>query len=211
MSALPKSAPVKHPVKRPVRRPRIGLMGGSFNPAHAGHRDMSIYALKRLQLDAVWWLVSPQNPLKATKGMASLPERVSRAEKIARHPRIVVTDIERTLHTRYTVDTLRALKRRYPHVQFVWLMGADNMMQLPRWKQWQAIFKLVPVAVFRRPSYAAGRSKGKVAARFDNAFRRANCARILAAQTPPAWLVLDNQLNRLSATQLREEKTRGKS
>ncbi len=133
------------------------------------------------------------------------------AQKVAHHPRIVVTDIERALHTRFTVDTLKALKRRYPTVQFVWLMGADNLAQLPRWKQWQAIFDLVPVAVFRRPSYAAGRSKGKVALRFDKAFHRADRAKILAAQTPPAWLVLDNRLNPLSATQIREEKTRGKS
>ena len=169
---------------------------------------MSLHALKRLQLDEIWWMVSPQNPLKPAKGMARLAQRMDSARRMAQHPRIVVTDIERALGTFYTADTLRVLKARFPATHFVWLMGADNLRQFPRWKDWQDIFALVPVAVFRRPAYAAGRLRGKAAIRFDRAWRCAESAKNLAVSKPPAWLVLDNRLNSLSATQIREEQTK---
>ncbi len=181
-------------------------MGGSFNPAHQGHLAMTLHALRRLQLDQVWWLVSPQNPLKPEKGMASLVARMSGARNMTRHPRILVTDIEDQLGTRYTVDTLKQLKRRFPHTNFIWLMGADNLKQLPRWKKWQEIFALVPVAVFRRPNYAAGRGLGKVARRFSRNWRSARNAKNLAQQQTPVWLILDNQLNILSATSIRQQR-----
>ncbi|MBV9833149.1 MAG: nicotinate-nicotinamide nucleotide adenylyltransferase, partial [Alphaproteobacteria bacterium] len=123
---------MRHPPRLTDRR--IGLLGGSFNPAHEGHVHISLEALKRLDLDEVWWLVSPQNPLKAANGMASLADRMEGARSVtATHPRLRVTDLERKLGTRYTIDTVRALRRRHPHARFVWLMGADNLRQLPRW------------------------------------------------------------------------------
>lgn len=188
---------------------RIGLLGGSFNPAHAGHVAMSLHALRQLKLDQIWWLVSPQNPLKSTKDMAPLQVRMAQAKQTMRHPRIKITDMESQLGTRYTVDTLRALKKRFPQTHFVWLMGADNLRQMPRWKKWQDIFKLVPVAVFRRPAYVAGRGIGQVALRFGHFWLPSRKAKNLARQGVPAWLVLDNQLNYLSATAIRRHQQQG--
>jgi nicotinate-nucleotide adenylyltransferase len=184
---------------------RIGLLGGSFNPAHEGHRAMSVYALKRMGLDQVWWLVSLQNPLKPAQGMAPLEQRLREAQNVARHPKIIVTAVEAEFGTRYTADTLRVLKKRFPHARFVWLMGADNLRQMPRWRDWPEIFRRVPVAVFRRPAYAAGRGLGKAAQRFRRNWRPAKHGKILARQKPPAWLVMDNAFNTLSATGIRKE------
>jgi nicotinate-nucleotide adenylyltransferase len=195
-----------HPRSGPIYSGlRIGLLGGSFNPAHAGHFAISLYALRRLQLDQIWWLVSPQNPLKSKKDMGRLDVRIAQAHGLARHPKIRVMDLESKLGTRYTVDTLIQLKRRFPHTDFIWLMGADNLRQMPRWKQWAKIFLLVPVAVFRRPAYAIGRGSGKVALRFSRAWRPASSAKNLAQCQAPAWLVLDNPLNNVSATAIRNK------
>lgn len=166
---------------------------------------MSLYALKRLGLDQIWWLVSPQNPLKPSKGMAALDERLKAAQETARHPRITVTALETEFGTAYTVDTLKALKLRFPRTRFVWLMGADNLSQITRWKRWQDLFELVPVAVFRRPTYAAGHKRGKAAERFGAAWLPASESRNLARRKPPAWLVMDNPLNRFSATEIRKD------
>lgn len=132
---------------------RTGLLGGSFNPAHGGHRRITLFALRALGLDECWWLVSPGNPLKPKKGMAPLPARVGAGMVQARHAPIRVTAIERELGTRYTVDTLRALQRRYPRRRFVWLMGADNLAQFHRWKDWRRIARMMPIAVIARPGY----------------------------------------------------------
>ncbi|MDR3450142.1 MAG: nicotinate-nucleotide adenylyltransferase [Alphaproteobacteria bacterium] len=183
----------------------IGLLGGSFNPAHEGHRDMSLYALKRLGLDQIWWLVSPQNPLKPTRGMAPFADRLAHASRIAHHPRLIVTDIEAQLGTRYTADTLRLLARKFPHTRFIWLMGADNLRQIPHWQNWRAIFASVPIAVFRRPAYPAGRGLGKAAIRFGKGWTPPSQARLLARKPLPAWVILDNKLNPISATKLRKE------
>jgi len=183
----------------------IGLLGGSFNPAHDGHLAMSLYALKQLGLDQVWWLVSPQNPLKSLKDMAPLNKRMMYAQALATHPRLVVTDIEIELGTHYTADTLRVLQRRFPHVRFIWLMGADNLRQIPQWKGWQSIFHSVPVAVFRRPSYPAGRTMGKAAMRFGKAWRFPTQGKQLASSLLPAWIMLDNKLNYTSATKIRKD------
>lgn len=185
---------------------RIGLLGGSFNPAHQGHRSVSLFALKRLKLDQIWWLVSPQNPLKSKQGMASLADRLRNARKTAAHPRIHVTDLESQLGTFYTIDTLKALRQRFPTTDFVWLMGADNLQQIPKWRSWQDIFMSVPVAVFRRPAYAAGRRLGKAVLRFDRFWRSVRQGHQLAGSKPPAWLVLDNVLNGMSATQVRQSR-----
>jgi len=144
--------------KAPLRNnqnigPRIGLLGGSFNPAHGGHRRISLFALEALGLDEVWWLVSPGNPLKPAKGMAPLAARVASARLQARCAPIRVTAIERELGTRYTFDTLRKLLRRYPKRQFVWLMGSDNLAQFDRWKNWRGAARLMPIAVIARPGY----------------------------------------------------------
>ncbi len=131
----------------------VGLLGGSFNPAHGGHRRMSVAALDRLGLDEIWWLVSPQNPLKPRAGMAPLAARLASARAVARHPRIRPTAIETELGTQRTVDTLRALKRRFPHVRFLWLMGSDNLAQFHRWADWRTVSALVPIVVMARPGY----------------------------------------------------------
>ncbi len=136
-----------------MRGPLTGLLGGSFNPAHAGHRRITLFAKAALGLDEVWWMVSPGNPLKPKAGMAALPARVRSAMAMSRRAPIRVTAIERELGTRYTVDTLRALKRRYPHRRFVWLMGSDNLAQFHRWKNWRQIAREMPIAVIARPGY----------------------------------------------------------
>jgi len=185
---------------------RIGLLGGSFNPAHDGHVHASELALKQLQLDYVWWLVSPQNPLKDTRGMASLANRLQTAKAFARHPRIVVTDIEEYLGTRFTIDTLHALKHRFPLVHFVWLMGSDNLLQLPRWRGWQEIFALAPIAVVARPGSALSARCSQAATRFRDA-----CvppSRHFSVMKPPAWTVLDGKRSPASATFLRRAASR---
>ncbi|HWA89232.1 MAG TPA: nicotinate (nicotinamide) nucleotide adenylyltransferase [Rhizomicrobium sp.] len=130
---------------------RIGLLGGSFNPAHEGHLYLSEVALKRLGLDYVWWLVTPQNPLKSPIGLAPIADRLRAAQRVARHPRVIATDIERVLGTRYSIDTLEALQRRFPLVEFVWLMGSDSLLLFRRWRRWREIASRVPIAVIQRP------------------------------------------------------------
>ncbi len=187
-------------------RQRIGLLGGSFNPAHEGHRHLSLWAMRRLGLDRVWWLVSPQNPLKASDGMAPLAERLAVARRVARHRAIRVTDIERALGTRYTADTLSALVRRFPRARFVWLMGADNLRQIRRWDRWTAIFETLPVAVFDRPSYALGALSGLAARRFGPARIPASAARSLADRPAPAWTFVTMPLHPASATRIRNRR-----
>ena len=182
---------------------RIGLLGGSFNPAHRGHRHVSLEALRRLRLDEIWWLVSPQNPLKAADGMASLPARLQRAARVAAHPRIRVTDLERHFGTRYTVDTVTALRRRFPGLSFVWLMGADIMIQMPRWSRWPQLFRMVPVAVFARPTYFSRAMAGKVAHRFRQDRVPLSGAGDLAGRVPPAWTFIPIPHDNTSATDIR--------
>lgn len=135
------------------RGPVTGLLGGSFNPAHGGHRRVSLFAATALGLDEVWWLVSPGNPLKPAAGMAPLAARFGAARAQARRAPILATSVERDLGTRFTIDTLRALQRRYPKRRFVWLMGADNLAQFHRWKDWRGIAREMPIAVIARPGY----------------------------------------------------------
>jgi len=135
------------------RGPITGILGGSFNPAHGGHRRVTMFAIRALGLDEAWWMVSPGNPLKPRKGMASLNARVKSAQRMSRNAPIRVTAIEQQLGTRYTIDTLRALLRRYPRRRFVWLMGADNLAQFHRWKDWRQIAREMPIAVIARPGY----------------------------------------------------------
>lgn len=134
---------------------RVGLLGGSFNPAHGGHRRVSLMARAALGLDEVWWLVSPGNPLKDPAGMAPLPIRFASARAQARRAPIRVTAIEGELGTRYTVDTLARLRLRFPGTEFIWLMGADNLAQLHRWRDWRRLARMMPIAVIARPGYDA--------------------------------------------------------
>ena len=186
----------------------VGLLGGSFNPAHKGHRHISLYALKSLGLDSVWWMVSPQNPMKLNQDMASLENRVANAIKISRHhPRhIIVTDIERLLHTCYTADTLSTLKKHFPHTQFVWLMGTDNLRQIHLWQKWEMIFNQVPVAVFDRPPRSNNIKSCPAIERFRSCLRPQEQASILKTLKPPVWTILHIPLNKLSATDLRKER-----
>ncbi len=186
------------------RRLRVGLLGGSFNPAHRGHRHIATVALRRLRLDQVWLLVSPGNPLKHAHGMAPLAERLaSAAALVADQPRIVATAIERQIGTRYTVDTLERLRRLFPHVRFVWLMGADNLRQLPAWRGWLRIVADTPFAVLPRPGYTAGALVGAAASRWRRARRPAAQAGLLAGSRAPAWLLLPARQDASSATALR--------
>jgi len=182
---------------------RIGLLGGSFNPAHEGHRHISLFALQRLRLDAVWWLVSPQNPLKSVEGMASFEDRFASAEAIARHPKILVSDIESRLGTRYTIDTLRALRRRKGKHRFVWIMGADNLIQLPRWRDWKPICELMPIAIFARPGYSQRSLFGPAALRYRRRRLPDRAAAGLVDSKAPAWVFLHTPLHPASATDIR--------
>jgi len=164
---------------------------------------ISEIAIKHLALDEVWWLVSPQNPLKPEAGMADLAERVRSAERVAQGAPIRVTDIETDLNTRYTADTLSGLRDLYPWHRFVWLMGADNLIQISRWRYWSSIFHTVPVAVFARPTYSFRAESAKAARRFARYRVKPYAAKRLADMRPPAWVFLKVRLDPTSATELR--------
>ena len=182
---------------------RVGLLGGSFNPPHQAHRALSLFALKRLQLDRVWWLVSPGNPLKDTRGLPPLAARIAAARAVANDPRIVVTGLEALIRTRYTVDTIAVLRRRFPEVRFVWLMGADNLSQFNRWRNWQGIAQEIPIAVIDRPSDSL-RALASPAAQALSRYRHDEAAAsLLADRPPPAWTFLRGMKSTLSSTQLR--------
>ncbi len=184
---------------------RVGIVGGSFNPAHSGHLHISQLALDILALDAVWWLVSPQNPLKASTDMGPLQDRVAEARALAApEPRIFVSDIERLLGTRYSVDTLNALLERYSGTRWVWIMGADNLSEVHRWKDWTRLFELVPVAVFDRPSYSFQALQGPAARQFQQHRVSRGDASALADLTPPAWMFLWSSFDPASATAIRD-------
>ena len=182
---------------------RIGLLGGSFNPAHEGHIHISRAALDRLKLDEVWWIVSPQNPLKEVHGMGDFQSRLQSAADMVDDPRIIVSDIEREMGTVYTVDTLEALKKNFHEHRFVWLMGADNLRQIPKWRGWQRIFRLVPIAIFPRPSFSRRALAGKASRRFKRFQIKTARAPRLATMRAPAWVFLRTQPNTTSATRIR--------
>ncbi len=180
---------------------KVGLLGGSFNPAHDGHRYISLEALRRLGLDQVWWLVSPQNPLKPLDGMAPFAERLAGARQAVRHPRIRAVDFETRHGLKFTADTLPRLAQVYPRHRFVWLMGADNLCQISHWRRWRAIFRAVPVAIFDRPgeTYRALASKASRA----HASARIHLPGSLATAAPPAWCFLFTRRDLSSATAIR--------
>lgn len=182
---------------------RVGLLGGSFNPAHAGHRHVAALALRRLRLDQVWLMVSPGNPLKPERGMAPMLGRLASARRVADGRRLVATGIEAALATRYTVDTLRELRRRFPLARFVWLMGADNLQQFPRWRGWLAIARCMPFAVLPRPGYNHRALAGQAAKRLGSMRLPARRASLLAGCAPPAWIFLPVPQHAASASAIR--------
>ncbi|WP_458761421.1 nicotinate-nucleotide adenylyltransferase [Afipia sp. TerB] len=182
---------------------RIGLLGGSFNPPHEAHRAISLFAMKRLKLDRVWWLVTPGNPLKQGRALQTFGERMMAARKIANHPRIDVSCLEAVIGTRYTYDTISYLRRRCAGARFAWIMGADNLAQFHRWKNWQGIAALLPIAVIDRPpdSFRSLASPAAQALMRDR-IPEADAGR-LAALRPPAWIFLTGMKSDLSSTGLR--------
>jgi nicotinate-nucleotide adenylyltransferase len=181
----------------------VGLLGGSFNPAHEGHRYISLLALKRLRLDEVWWLVTPQNPLKSVRDTAPYEVRLKAAMQVARHPRIRASDIERQLGTIHTADTLVLLRQRFAKARFVWLMGADNLLQISEWKNWRGIFRTVPIAVFSRAPYSMMALAAPAARAYAKNRVAESRARSLAMLRPPAWVFLHARSHAASATRIR--------
>lgn len=186
----------------------IGLLGGSFNPPHEAHLEISLTALKRLGLDQIWWLVAPGNPLKDATDLASVEKRIEKARKMTEHPRIRITGFSGG--SDYTIDLLTKLKRRFPEVNFVWLMGADNLAQMDRWHSWQEIFALMPIAVLDRPGFRLKARASKAAQRFSDYRVDESDARGLALLEPPAWTILTHKLSALSSTALRAKKAKNK-
>ena len=182
---------------------RVGLLGGSFNPAHDGHRHIARLALQRLRLDQVWLLVSPGNPLKPVAGMAPLAARFVTADAIADGRRILATAIESALGTRYTADTLAKLRQRFPRTTLVWLMGADNLEQLPRWHRWLEIARSGAFAVLPRPTYNHRALAGQAAKRLHASRRASHLAPALAGMAMPAWVFLPAPQHAASATAIR--------
>jgi len=186
---------------------RIGLFGGTFDPPHAAHVGASLLAMKRLNLDRIWWLVTPGNPLKNTRGLHPLEDRIADARRLIDHPRIDVSGLEAVINTRYTYDTLAFLVRRCPGVRFVWVMGADNLRSLYRWQNWRGIVSLLPIAVVDRMGsslYATGGRAAQALARYRLPERMAGK---LADQKPPAWVYLHGFKSPLSSTALRALRT----
>lgn len=182
---------------------KVGLLGGSFDPAHEGHAHLTREALKRLGLDRVWWLVTPGNPLKPNPP-APLAARMERAHDVMRDPRVTVTDLESRLGTRYTAQTLQRLQALYPGVRFVWLMGADNLAQFHRWQKWQSIANALPIAVIDRPE-ASFRALAAPAAQALQRHRIFEAeAKALPGRRPPAWTFLHGMKSPLSSTQIRQ-------
>ena len=189
---------------------RIGLFGGTFNPPHEAHLGACLLAMKRLGLDRVWWLVTPANPLKDTRGLTPLGERIRAIHAFARHPRIHVTGFEAGIGSRHTFKTISFLRRRCPGVHFVWIMGADNLRSFHRWQKWRDIAALVPIAVVDRlgPSlYAAGGVAGQALGRWRIP---ESAAKTLPVRRPPAWTYLHGLKSPLSSTALRR-KVHGKA
>jgi len=181
-----------------------GILGGSFNPAHAGHRRISLEAIERLGLAELWWLVSPGNPLKDGAGdMAPLAARYASAKKMARRSRIVPTAIEAELGTRYTADTLRRLQRRFPNRQFIWLMGADNLAQFHLWRDWRTIARLMPIAVIARPGYDADAQNAPAMGWLRRFVRRPSQVKHWTMWSPPALVLLRFRPDPTSATRAR--------
>lgn len=188
----------------PAIRPgqTVGLLGGSFDPPHAGHVHITREALKRFGLDRVWWLVSPGNPLKA-HGPAPIEERIAAAERIMQHPKVEISDFEARAGTRYTAETLRALRQQYRGLNFIWLMGADNLVQLPQWQDWRQIMETVPVGILARPGDRIRARNSKAARIYAGARIRGRESRKLAQAEAPAWCFVNVPMRAESSSAIR--------
>ena len=185
---------------------KIGLFGGSFNPPHEGHVHVAEQAIQKLKLDFIWWIVTPGNPLKDQSNLAPLGERLSMCRSLANHPGMKITAFEARISTRYTIDTLRHVKRRYPSVNFVWVMGADNLDQFHHWERWQEIANMMPMAVVDRPGSTSSRISSQAAHDLSQFRIKEESASVLAEQSPPAWSFLHGPRNPLSSTLLRQKR-----
>lgn len=188
-----------------ARGMRIGLYGGSFDPPHAGHRHVALIALKRLNLDRVWWVVGPGNPLKDQRNLPSSEHRLAAARSVARHPKMIVTGFEAELAARFSVDTIRYLVRRCPTVHFVWIIGADSFAIFHRWRAWRHIAALVPIAVIDRPGWTLRAQNGKVASALRRGRVSPRSAAVITTMKPPAWTFISGPRSNLSSTALRDK------
>jgi nicotinate-nucleotide adenylyltransferase len=182
---------------------RIGLFGGSFNPAHRGHYMVALYALKRLKLDWVWWMVSPQNPLKDPRETGEYQARLHYARRVAKHPRFVVTDIEKQLRTKYTAQTLRELRPSFARAHFIWLMGADSLSNLHHWKNWTEIADTIPLAVLARPGFSLRALGSPAALRYEDVQVPPEFASEIVTRSAPAWVFVSMPLRKESSTAIR--------
>ena len=181
----------------------IGLFGGTFNPPHAGHRQASLFALRRLGLDQVWWMVTPGNPLKKNGSLPTLAARIQAAAEIAAHPRIAVSGAEALFRTRYTADLIKILRRRDPMTHFVWIMGSDSLTDFYRWEDWQTIARLVPIAVVNRPRSLAAPVSSRAALALSRYRIDADDSATLPNRPPPAWVFLIGPRIKASSTAIR--------
>ena len=197
-------------VKTPLVFPgqRVGIMGGTFNPPHAGHALISQTTLKRLRLHQLWWVVTPGNPLKSNGTLPSLESRIAACQELITDPRITVTGFEAELGTPYTAATLAFLRARYPSVHFVWVMGADNLASFHRWQQWRDIMQLMPIAVVDRPGWRHRSLAAKAAVTYARAYFPERRAAQLPMLKPPAWTLLTGPLSDLSSTALRARRSK---
>ena len=207
MAQLNRALVASHPVSQAIplytNGMRVGLLGGSFNPPHVAHRAISLFAIKRLKLDRVWWLVTPGNPLKQHGALPDLDERSEAARAMANDPRIDVSCLEAVIGTRYTVDTITYLRRRASGLRFVWIMGADNLAQFHRWQNWRRIASEVPIAVIDRPPQSFRALAAPAAQALARYRLPENQAGRLADQRAPAWVFLTGMKLNLSSTGLR--------
>ncbi len=188
----------------------VGLLGGSFNPAHAGHLHLSETAHRLLGIDQVWWLVSPGNPLKEKAETAPFAERLESARAITKHyPHIHISDIEQKFDTCYTIDTLQRLKRRFPHIRFIWLMGADNLYQFHLWKRWQDIFDMMPIAIFDRAPYSHIALQQKAPLRYARWRSPESQSAALKYHSAPAWCFIHMPRHPASSTNIRKSLENG--
>lgn len=210
MSLLSKASFGSIAVKTPLALPgqRIGVMGGTFNPPHAGHALISRTALRRLRLDQLWWVVTPGNPLKFHNGLPEIEVRMRESRVLARDQRMRVTGFEQKLGTPYTAATLAFLRRRYPGVRFVWIMGADNLAGFHRWQDWRRIAETMPIAVVDRPGWRLRGLASPAAHALARSYVPEARAQRLLAMSAPAWTLLTGPLSRLSSTELRQAAAR---
>jgi nicotinate-nucleotide adenylyltransferase len=186
---------------------QVGLFGGSFNPPHEGHSLVAEIAIRRLALDQLWWIVTPGNPLKSSRELAPLHERLLLSERIARNPRIKVTAFEARHEVRYTADTIALIRAQNPGVDFVWIMGADNLRDFHRWQRWREIANSVPIAVIDRPGATLSFLSSMVAKTFSHARLDEADAPLLARMKPPAWTFIHGPRSSLSSTAIRASQT----